>query len=198
MFRQFVTNRKWYQHFDFLEKYGIQGQMDCAEKWRRLRLPRDFKNKSVLDLGCNYGWYCFAAKQCGAGEVVGVDLSANNIMTAKLIHDRIYNGVFKVNFLVADIEKLHLDRKFDYILLLAILHRIGLTQPPHVAPIEKQLETLRKVCSWVDETLVLEYFPQENIHEDFLKGKFVKVEDLGLSISPDKHERRILKCQEPL
>ena len=170
--------------------------MDCQEKWRRLRLPHDLARKSVLDLGCNYGWYSFAAKHGGADKVVGVDLSAQNIMTAKLIRDHIYQ--VPVSFEVADIEKLELKRKFDIILLLATLHRIGPTQPPAIAPIDKQLAFLDKVAGWVNETIILEYFPTNHIHEESLRRKFEVVEDLGKSVSPDRFERRILRCQKPL
>lgn len=194
-FKQFIHSRKWYQHFDFLERFGVHGQMDCAEKWRRLQ-PPSLEGKSVLDIGCNYGWYSFAAKHGGADKVVGVDVSAQNIMTAKLIRDYIYQ--VPVGFVVADIEKLDFEKKFDYVLLLATLHRIGPTPPPHIASIDKQLKLLDKIVGWVGEVLVLEYYRSGNIHEEFLKGKFVEVEDLGESISPDSFERRILRCRKPL
>ena len=35
--------------------------------------------KSVLDLGCGYGWHCKYAVECGAKQVLGIDLSEKMI-----------------------------------------------------------------------------------------------------------------------
>ena len=64
----------------FFEKYRqmerSQKGLDGAGEWNTLKkmLP-DFEGKTVLDLGCGYGWHCEYAAQHGAVKVIGVDIS---------------------------------------------------------------------------------------------------------------------------
>lgn len=77
-----------YDDIDFFEYYGkmprsIEG-LNAAGEWHVLKnmLP-DFQGKNVLDLGCGYGWHCIYAKEQGAENVIGVDLSKKMIDKAK-------------------------------------------------------------------------------------------------------------------
>ena len=53
-------------------KKGLQG----AGEWHELKkiLP-DFQDKTVLDLGCGYGWHCKYVIDNGARYVLGIDIS---------------------------------------------------------------------------------------------------------------------------
>ncbi|MCV9926097.1 class I SAM-dependent methyltransferase [Flavobacterium sp. LS1R49] len=77
-----------YDDKSFFENYGkmprsVDG-LNAAGEWYVLRemLP-EFKDRNVLDLGCGYGWHCIYAKEQGAKNVVGVDLSEKMIQKAK-------------------------------------------------------------------------------------------------------------------
>ena len=72
----------------FFEKYSqmsrsAQGLAGAGE-WPTLRqmLP-DFSGKTVLDLGCGYGWHCLYAAEHGAKAVHGIDLSERMLATAR-------------------------------------------------------------------------------------------------------------------
>ena len=43
--------------------------------------------KTVLDLGCGYGWHCAFAAQQGAVRILGIDLSGKMIEEAKKNND---------------------------------------------------------------------------------------------------------------
>lgn len=60
-------------------RYGLKG----AGEWPALQsiLP-DFEGRTVLDLGCGYGWHCKYAADHGASSVTGVDLSVKMLETA--------------------------------------------------------------------------------------------------------------------
>lgn len=61
-------------------KEGLAG----AGEWHQLKsLFPDLTGKTVLDLGCGYGWHCRYAVECGAGHVLGIDLSEKMIRRAK-------------------------------------------------------------------------------------------------------------------
>ena len=59
--------------------YGLEG----AGEWHQLKpLFPDVRGRSVLDLGCGYGWHCRYAAEQGAAEVLGVDRSERMIREA--------------------------------------------------------------------------------------------------------------------
>ncbi len=61
-------------------KEGLAG----AGEWEDLQkiLP-SFSGKTVLDLGCGYGWHCIYAAEHGAAHVTGVDLSEKMLEVAR-------------------------------------------------------------------------------------------------------------------
>ena len=72
----------------FFEEYAkmsrSQEGLSAAGEWHQLKpLFPSLQGKTVLDLGCGYGWHCtFAAKQ-EAAQVLGIDLSQKMIEEAK-------------------------------------------------------------------------------------------------------------------
>lgn len=61
-------------------KQGLAG----AGEWSELqKLLPDFKQKTVLDLGCGYGWHCIYAAQNGAQNVIGIDISEKMLNVAQ-------------------------------------------------------------------------------------------------------------------
>lgn len=62
--------------------------LDGALEWPTLRamLP-DLTGRSVLDLGCGFGWFCRRAAITGAARVVGIDLSERMLTSARAEHD---------------------------------------------------------------------------------------------------------------
>ena len=56
----------------------------AAGEWRQLKpLFPPLQGKSVLDLGCGYGWHCKFAAEQGAAQVLGLDVSSKMIEEAK-------------------------------------------------------------------------------------------------------------------
>ena len=69
-----------YDEINFFSEYekmprSVQG-LDAAGEWHVLKaLLPDFQDKTVLDLGCGFGWHCRYAREQQAKSVIGVDLS---------------------------------------------------------------------------------------------------------------------------
>lgn len=60
------------------------GGLDAAPEWPSLRaLLPELQGKSVLDLGCGYGWFCRWAAEAGAMQVLGVDVSEKMLAQAR-------------------------------------------------------------------------------------------------------------------
>ena len=103
--------------------HGLAG----APEWPALHamLP-ELAGKRVLDLGCGYGWFCRAARDLGAADVVGIDLSAKMLArAAELTRDE------AIRYRQGDLDGLALsDEPFDLIYSSLALHYL-----PEVAPL---------------------------------------------------------------
>ena len=77
-----------YDHDDFFEGYSQLGRsiegLDGAAEWPVLRamLP-NLHGVRVLDLGCGFGWFCRWARQQGAAQILGIDVSEKMLARAK-------------------------------------------------------------------------------------------------------------------
>lgn len=77
-----------YDDPSFYDKYSAMGRsiegLAGAGEWHVLQqmLP-ELRGKRVLDLGCGYGWHCRYAREQGASQVMGVDLSERMLARAR-------------------------------------------------------------------------------------------------------------------
>jgi SAM-dependent methyltransferase len=62
------------------------GGLASAPEWHALRamLP-DVRGLRVVDLGCGFGWFCRWAREQGATEVLGIDLSEKMLARARSV-----------------------------------------------------------------------------------------------------------------
>ena len=58
--------------------------LDGAPEWQTVRamLP-EMAGRRVVDLGCGFGWFCRWAREAGAAEVLGLDVSTNMLARAR-------------------------------------------------------------------------------------------------------------------
>ena len=98
-----------YQSFD-----EEKGDSNSAAKLACLKLPDDLAGKTVLDIGCNEGYFVREALRRGATRAVGIDMSPDLIAKAKA---RVPEGEFHtMSWWDFGTEK------FDYILFLSAIH----------------------------------------------------------------------------
>jgi len=93
--------------------WNRKGDSDSPGKLKTLKLP-DLKGKSLLDLGCNEGFFCIEAKKRGATRVVGLDKRPAVIEAAK-------QRAPEIDFRCQTWDTLP-EGVFDVILLLSALH----------------------------------------------------------------------------
>lgn len=86
----------------------------------------DFKGKSVLDMGCNLGFYSFLAKQLGAGTVVGLDIDLVAIQCCNLLQ-KMY-GLDGIHFFCTDFTSFVSDHLFDLVLLINFIGKKSLVK----------------------------------------------------------------------
>ena len=110
-----------FKYQDIELPYGLStGGYDRSETARAI-FPDDMTGKSVLDLGCKFGYFCFEALKRGADRVVGVDVDPESVRKARLLADCLG---WKTRFEQFDIEEKSLDESFDYVLCLNLLHHM--------------------------------------------------------------------------
>ncbi|MEL7489369.1 MAG: class I SAM-dependent methyltransferase [Pseudomonadota bacterium] len=122
----------WYQNIDL--KNGIQTKSRCVwgekidhprERWEAVApaFPKSFEGKSVLDIGCNAGFFSFVAAERGAAYVCGVDYNEKYIEQAKLANEIRGDAV---DFRVGSTKTLRkLNRNFDITLCIGLLYHVG-------------------------------------------------------------------------
>lgn len=83
--------------------------------------PEDLSGKSVLDLGCSFGYFTFEAERRGAKRVLGIDVDPDSVRKARLLAE--CKGS-RASFECRDLERDLPDEAFDYVLGLNILHHL--------------------------------------------------------------------------
>jgi tRNA (mo5U34)-methyltransferase len=81
---------------------------------------------SVLDLGCNEGWFAHRALEWGAARVVGLDVREANVRRATLIRDHFGIDGERLRFERADVLELDPGRlgAFDVVLVLGLIYHL--------------------------------------------------------------------------
>lgn len=100
---------------------GITTEGDDRADTANLALPDTLAGKSVLDVGCRYGFFCFEAVRRGAKRVLGLDFDPDAIRKARKIEAIEGTGA---QFRLFDAERDRMDEKFDYVLCLNLLHHL--------------------------------------------------------------------------
>ena len=114
-----------YDNEIFFQKYsqmlrsqkGLQG----AGEWSELeKILPDFCGKTVLDLGCGYGWHCKYAAEHRAASVLGTDISHRMLQKAQEI-----NSAPQIQYQCTAMEDLQFPPEtFDIVLSSLAFHYV--------------------------------------------------------------------------
>jgi tRNA (mo5U34)-methyltransferase len=86
-------------------------------------LPADLEGRSVLDIGCNAGFYSIEMKKRGAGRVVGIDSDDRYLAQARLVADTLgFPDVEYRNLSVYHVGAL--GEKFDLVIFMGVLYHL--------------------------------------------------------------------------
>jgi tRNA (mo5U34)-methyltransferase len=93
-------------------------------KWRRFAhaLPVDLRGKTVLDIGCNAGFYSLEMKRRGAARVLGVDSDQRYLAQAQLAAEVFGLDIELRQMSVYDLAKL--GERFDVVLFMGVLYHL--------------------------------------------------------------------------
>lgn len=117
----------WFHNLDI---HGVStapehflGDYPCF-KWRGFAhaLPADFKGCSVLDIGCNAGFYALEMKRRGAGRVVGIDADPHYLAQARFAAEQADVEIEFACMSVYDVAAL--GERFDLVIFMGVLYHL--------------------------------------------------------------------------
>ena len=86
-------------------------------------IPADLTGKSVLDIGCNAGFYCVEMKKRGAGRVLGIDADDRYLAQARLATEALgFPDVEFARLSVYDVGAL--AERFDVVIFMGVLYHL--------------------------------------------------------------------------
>lgn len=93
-------------------------------KWKHISsaFPEDLAGASVLDIGCNGGFYSIALKQRGAGRVLGVDVDDRYLRQARFAAETLDLEIEFQKSSVYDVDQI--EGQFDYVLFLGVFYHL--------------------------------------------------------------------------
>jgi tRNA (mo5U34)-methyltransferase len=119
------------QWFHNLDLHGVKTAPDHFLgdypniKWQRFAhaVPADLTGKSVLDIGCNAGFYSIEMKKRGAARVVGIDSDDVYLNQARFAAE--VSGQRDIEFRKLDVYEVgQLGEKFDVVLFMGVLYHL--------------------------------------------------------------------------
>jgi tRNA (mo5U34)-methyltransferase len=93
-------------------------------KWNRFAhaIPADLTGRTVLDIGCNGGFYALEMKRRGAERVIGIDTDPRYLAQARLASEVTGLEVELRQLSVYEVEKL--GEQFDVVLFMGVLYHL--------------------------------------------------------------------------
>ncbi|MFL6585165.1 MAG: TIGR04290 family methyltransferase [Chthoniobacterales bacterium] len=85
-------------------------------------LPADLSGKSVLDIGCNAGFYSIEMKRRGAERVLGVDFDERYLAQARFAAETLGIEIEFRQLSVYDVGSLH--EQFDVVIFMGVLYHL--------------------------------------------------------------------------
>jgi 2-polyprenyl-3-methyl-5-hydroxy-6-metoxy-1,4-benzoquinol methylase len=168
------------------------GRDSCRNRLAEMNLPAGFfEGKSILDLGCNIGGFCFLARELGAVYALGIDMNDESVEGAKYLRD--YHGIQQTDFFTSDLEARNLAAlieavsrrsRFDVVLAFSIVQ--------HLKNQDAFLDFLSRLAAG---HVVFEGHANEteNTYLGKLRRRFSEVEFRGFS--SDRNRRPLFLCR---
>ncbi len=85
-------------------------------------IPEDLTGKTVLDIGCNGGFYSMEMKRRGAARVVGIDSDDDYLRQAKFAAEVLGHQIEFRNLSVYDVAQL--GERFDVVIFMGVFYHL--------------------------------------------------------------------------
>jgi tRNA (mo5U34)-methyltransferase len=117
----------WFHNLDLR---GVQTAPDHflgdypTVKWRKFAhaVPADLRGKSVLDIGCNAGFYALEMKRRGAARVVGIDSDEGYLAQARFAAEVLGLEIEWRRLSVYEVAQV--GERFDLVIFMGVLYHL--------------------------------------------------------------------------
>ncbi len=120
-----IGRHQWYQSIELGDGVTTPGETGEATgaKLEMMNLPTDLSGLSVLDIGCNEGFFAFEAERRGAAPAAAIDKGREAAAKFDLVH-RLLDS--RVEFRRIRIDELdpRRDGRFDLVFFLSVFHHL--------------------------------------------------------------------------
>jgi tRNA (mo5U34)-methyltransferase len=130
--REWLTRRvgelgEWFHNLDL---YGVPtapnhflGDFPNI-KWKHIEpaIPRDLSGATVLDIGCNGGFYSIEMKRRGAERVIGIDVDDRYLNQARFAAEALGLEIEFAKRSVYEVDSL--PGQFDFVLFMGVLYHL--------------------------------------------------------------------------
>jgi SAM-dependent methyltransferase len=125
-FKIYLDKQTYDKNYQDIECLDLKGYSESHKTWETIKSLVDWTGKSVSDLGCFHGYFCFKIEQSGAKTVYGLEghptVGAQVLETANIIKEM--NGS-KVEFVHWNANSEDLVPECDIILCMNCLHHFA-------------------------------------------------------------------------
>jgi len=118
---------EWFHNLDLLgihtAPHHFLGDFPSV-KWKHVAgaIPQDLSGASVLDIGCNAGFYSIQMKQRGASRVLGIDVDDRYLTQARFAAHTLKLDIEFRKASVYDVDSI--PGKFDFVLFMGVLYHL--------------------------------------------------------------------------
>lgn len=126
--QQAIQCYRWYHSIPLCDGMFTPGKRSyehLTSKLRMMQLPQDLSGRSVLDIGCNEGFYAIEASVRGAARVLGIDNEQRKDVAKKfsLVKEALEH---KAEFRFMDVCDLDSEAigSFDIVFFLSVMHHL--------------------------------------------------------------------------
>jgi tRNA (mo5U34)-methyltransferase len=125
--RQIEELRPWFHNFHLggIDTAPDHFLADYPEvKWSKIEsvLPEDLSGKTVLDIGCNAGFYAIEMKKRGARKVLGLDTNDRYLQQASLASQTLGIELELKKCSVYDLDQI--PEQFDIVLFMGLFYHL--------------------------------------------------------------------------
>lgn len=118
---------EWFHNLDL---YGVPTAPDHflgdfpSIKWRNIcdQIPADLNGATVLDIGCNAGFYSIEFKRRGAGRVLGIDVDDRYLEQARFAAATLGLSIQFEKLSVYDVDSV--PGQFDFVVFMGVLYHL--------------------------------------------------------------------------
>lgn len=117
----------WFQNLNLrgvqtAPRHFLGDYPNCKFQHFSQAIPRDLTGKTVLDIGCNAGFYSIEMKRRGAARVVGIDVDEEYLAQARFAAEVSGADIEFRKLSIYDIAQF--GQKFDVVLFMGVLYHL--------------------------------------------------------------------------